>query len=66
MCLTPGACLLARRTKWSKSAQPTTVDVVTLGDVWLDRGIREGLLQPIPDAKQYRWWVSIIIRLAAD
>ena len=58
--------LVAGRTKWSRSAQPTNVDVVTLGDVWLDRGIREGLLQPIPDAKQYRWWVSIIIRLAAD
>ena len=54
--------LVAGRTKWSRSAQPTNVDVVTLGDVWLDRGIREGLLQPIPDAKQYRWWVS---RLAA-
>ncbi len=50
--------LLGCRSGRSKSSQPTTVDVVTLGDVWLERSIREGLLQPIADAREYRWWVS--------
>lgn len=46
--------LLCRATK----GRPTSVDAVTLGDTWLQRAIAEGLIQPIPDARQYRWWVS--------
>lgn len=38
--------------------RPTTVDAVTLGDAWLQGAIAEGLLQPIPNAREYRWWVS--------
>ena len=38
--------------------KPTSVDAVTLGDAWLQRAIAEGLIQPIPGARQYRWWVS--------
>lgn len=44
---------------WSKGKPPTTVDAVTVGDAWLERGIREGLLQPIADARQYRWWTLL-------
>lgn len=36
--------------------KPTTVDAVTLGDAWLQRAITAGLIQPIPNARQYRWW----------
>lgn len=28
-----------------------------LGDAWLGPAIRAGLLQPIPDALDSRWWV---------
>lgn len=38
--------------------KPSTADAVTLGDTWLQRAIAEGLIQPIPNARQYRWWVS--------
>lgn len=46
--------------KREKPAPPTTVDVVTLGDAWLERAISEGLIQPIADARQCRWWVSAV------
>lgn len=50
-------CLRCARRRATKGA-PTTADAVTLGDAWLQRAIREGLIQPIPNARQYRWWVS--------
>lgn len=53
-CLPLPSALPCRATK----GLPTTVDAVTLGDAWLQRAISEGLIQPIPDARQYRWWVS--------
>jgi len=31
-------------------------DVTTLGDVYLAPAIREGLIQPIPNAESSRWW----------
>ena len=34
------------------------MDAVTLGDAWLQQAIARGLLQPIPNARQQRWWVS--------
>ncbi|KAL4427736.1 hypothetical protein ABPG75_001825 [Micractinium tetrahymenae] len=39
--------------------KPTTVDAVTLGDTWLQRAIAAGLIQPIPDARRYRWWARL-------
>lgn len=43
----------------ASKGKPTTVDAVTLGDAWLQRAIAEGLIQPIPNAREYRWWVSV-------
>ena len=43
-------------------AAPTTVDAVTLGDAWLQPAIAQGLIQPIVDVEQYRWWVSVSLR----
>ena len=40
-----------------KEPKPTTVDAVTLGDAWLGAAIAQGLIQPIPDAKEHRYWV---------
>ncbi|KAI7842702.1 hypothetical protein COHA_003633 [Chlorella ohadii] len=48
-------------TKASKG-KPTTVDAVTLGDAWLQRTIAEGLIQPIPAAREYRWWAQLYPR----
>ncbi|KAI3429510.1 hypothetical protein D9Q98_005599 [Chlorella vulgaris] len=42
--------------------KPSTADAVTLGDTWLQRAIAEGLIQPIPNARQYRWWDSLYPR----
>ena len=43
--------------------KPTTVDAVTLGDAWLTAAISQNLIQPIPDAAQYRYWVSSLLRI---
>lgn len=39
-----------------KKVPPTTADLVTLPDTWLQGAIQEALVQPIPLAKQHRWW----------
>lgn len=31
-------------------------DAVTMGNAWLGHAVREGLVQPIPDARRSRWW----------
>lgn len=43
--------------KSKKEPKPTTVDAVTLGDAWLGAAIAQGLIQPVPDAKEHRYWV---------
>lgn len=48
----------AKGGKAQKPSPPTNVDAVTLGDVWLQPAIAQGLLQPIPHATDRRWWVS--------
>lgn len=40
----------------TKKSPPTTVDCITLGDTWLSTAIQEGLIRPIDDAEQHRWW----------
>ena len=42
-----------------KGRQVSQADAVTLGDSWLAPAIKAGYLQPIKDAKSYRWWVSL-------
>lgn len=44
------------KNKKKKKVPPTTVDLITLPDTWLQGAIQEGLVQPIPFAKQHRWW----------
>ncbi|KAL4444599.1 hypothetical protein ABPG77_002416 [Micractinium sp. CCAP 211/92] len=39
--------------------RPTSVDAVTLGDTWLQRAIAAGLIQPIPEAQERRWWARL-------
>lgn len=56
----PQPPLLARsQIRRATKGRPTTVDAVTVGDAWLQRGIGEGLVQPIRDARQYRWWAAL-------
>ena len=42
--------------KMKKKVPPTTADLITLPDTWLQGAIQEALVQPIPQAKQHRWW----------
>jgi len=48
-------CLCSKK---GRPGKPTTADVVSMGDAWLERVVREGIVQPIPNARQCRWWVS--------
>lgn len=41
----------------SKPTKASLADVASLGDAWLAPAIGRGLIQPIPDAESYRWWV---------
>lgn len=40
-----------------KSRKKTTVDVVSVGDSWLQLAILKGLIQPIDNVERYRYWV---------
>jgi spermidine/putrescine-binding protein len=40
----------------TNKANQTTVDAVTLGDAWLRAAIVKGLIQPIEDARDRRYW----------
>ena len=40
-----------------KSRKKTTVDVVSVGDSWLQMAILKGLIQPIDNVERYRYWV---------
>ena len=40
-------------------------DVVTLGDSWLAPAIRNGLIQPLPNADHSRWFQSLDLRYQA-
>lgn len=42
-----------------KNVPPTTADLITLPDTWIQGAIQEGLVQPIPLAKQHRWWSTL-------
>ena len=42
-----------------KVPKPTTVDAVSLGDGWMASAIAQGLIQPIPDARDRRYWEQV-------
>lgn len=39
------------------SGKATTADMATMTDSWMQSAIRKGIIQPIPDARNHRFWV---------
>ncbi|KAK9807227.1 hypothetical protein WJX73_010860 [Symbiochloris irregularis] len=50
---------LKGRTGKAASKSAATADAITLGDAWLAPAIRDGLIQPIPDALSSSWWKAL-------
>ena len=50
--------LLTRFWPFGEQRTPTSADLVTLGDYWLDSAIQQGLIQPL-DARQLKGWQQL-------